>query len=1050
MRAPLLAALLCALAPAAWAADTAATPVSVPVRIGEHDGFGRVVFDFPKAPAWRMERHGDEVTLFFAAEDQVVAPGGAVPRNVRAIAGGAGQAMIRVVPGAELRLTRIGNRLALDVISPPAAHAAAHAATPAAAHVPAAGATPAPVPTRLAKLKRHLPKAMPALVPAAAAVPAAGPPPSVVPDAAPVAVTATADSDGVPAGPVARVDARDTPADANADANRGASGTNADAAPPRSLPDIVATLPGAVGPMALAAMRVDPPAEWGGAALLLPFAPGTGAAAFRRGSEALVVFDEVRPVDLASLRGDPFFGHAVVQELPAGTLLRLPLAPEASLALRPSGRGWLVVETVKPPNLTPIDPATEAAGQEEPPPAPKGAGKAEAPKGGGEEPRASSPAASGAVDVTLVAHNAAHIVMLDDPETGGNLLVGTQRSAGEGVEVARHTPEFALLASWMGVAVEAFSDRPVLRVTKDGFLLSAGGDLPGLAVSAIMPGTAALARAMTLTRHFDFPDLPGPVLLRHLQATIDDAAAVPARARAAPRRAVAATMIALGLGPEAEAVLRLATLEDPTAANDPDTIGLAAIAALLAARPAEAAGIDDPRLPASDELTLWRAVRRALLDGHSEAAAAGFAAETRLILAYPSGLRARLLPLAAETMAQGGQVAAAASLFAEQKNDPSLDFARALVAEKQGDGKTALALYDRLANSPDRLVHARAARRAVEMRLASGALTPAQAAEAEDRLLYAWRGDGRELAARLRLAALRQQAGQWRQELALLRESETLFPADRPAIHARLLDAFADLLHSDGEVTLSPLDLVTLVQENSDLLPEGPAGESLVAHFADQLAALDLPGQAAQVFEKLIKHATSAGARAKFGARLAALRLDEHDYAGAQAALDASNGDGLSPALLAERVLLAARAAAGRGNLSLAMSLLADQKGADASETRASLLEAAHDWPAAETALATYVAATVPADGPLSDNGGRAVLRLASAAAQANDEAKLAELAHAYGDRFAEGPLAQMFRVLTGKPVQGVGDLPQITKGIAAARALPVALQALGAGLPAN
>jgi hypothetical protein len=336
------------------------------------------------------------------------------------------------------------------------------------------------------------------------------------------------------------------------------------------------------------------------------------------------------------------------------------------------------------------------------------------------------------------------------------------------------------------------------------------------------------------------------------------------------------------------------------------------------------------------------------------------------------------------------------------------------------------------------------------MRLASGALTPTQAADAEDRLLYAWRGDGRELAARLRLATLRQQAGQWRQELALLRESETLFPADRPAIHARLLDAFADLLHSDSEATLSPLDLVALVQENSDLLPEGAAGESLVAHFADQLAALDLSGQAAQVFEKLIKHATSAGARAKFGARLAALRLDEHDYAGAQAALDASNGDGLSPALLTERALLAARVAAGRGNLALAMSLLADQTGADADETRASLLEAAHDWPAAETALATYVAAAVPADGPLSDDGGRIVLRLASAAAQANDEAKLAELAHAYGDRFAEGPLAQMFRVLTGKPVQGVGDLPQITKGIAAARALPVALQALGAGIPTN
>ncbi len=1015
MRNALLAALLCAAAPAAWAADPGpgTEPVSVPVRIGEHDGFGRVVFDFPKAPAYRMTRHGDEVTLSFDAADRVVAPGGAVPRHVRAIAGGAGRAVITVAPGAEIRVMRIGNRLALDVLapnSPPASkpHADADAAK-----------TTLPAPTRLAKTLRHLPKVQPALVPSAAPVPAVTATPIVSPAPVPTVIAAAAGETvgGNNAATAAGV------ADAASQAGSGPSADAASAAaPPRSLPDAAATLPGAIGPMALAAMRVDPPAEWGGAAILLPFAAGTGVAAFRRGSEALVVFDEVRPVDLAGLRGDPFFGHAVVEELPAGTLLRLPLAPEASLALRWGGRGWLVVETVKPPALAPIDPVTEAAEKE----------------------------LAGAMDVILPAHNAAHIVVLDDPETGGALLVGTQRSAGEGVEVARQTPEFALLPSWMGVAVEAFSDRPVLRVSKTGFLLGAGGERPGLAVSAILPGTAAFARSMSLTRHFDFPDLPAAVLERHLQAAIDDAAAVPVRERAAPRRSVAATMIALGLGSEAEAVLRLAAIEDPVAANDPDTIGLAAIAALVAARPAEAAGIEDPRLPASDEIALWRAVRQAMLDPHSEAAAAGFAAEARLILAYPAALRAQLLPLAAETMVQAGRIAAAASLLAEQKDDPSLDFARALLAEKQSDGKAALALYDRLANSPDRLIHARAAHRAVEMRLAGGMITPTEAAEAEDRLLYAWRGDARELASRLRLATLRQKAGQWRQELALLRESETLFPADRPAIHARLTGAFADLLHGDGAATLSPLDLVTLVQENSDLLPEGAAGEALVAHFADQLTALDLPGQAAPVFERLIQHATSAAAKAEFGARLAALRLDEHDYAGAEAALDASNGNGLSPALAARRARLAARIAAGRGNLALAMSLLASQTGPEAAETRASLLEAAHDWPAAEKALSDYIDATIVGDEPLSEGESRTILRLASAAAEANDEAGLADLAHRFATRFAEGPLLQMFRVLTEKPVQGIADLPQLGKEIAAARALPVALQALGATVPAN
>lgn len=1008
MRGILLATLLVTVAPAVFAADASREAVSVPVRFGAHDGFTRVVFDFPTAPKWRVERQGDTVTLIFPPEDHVQTPTGAPPRDVRAITGGAGRVVLILAPGAELRTMRIGNRLALDVLA-----AKAPAAT--AAGAPARAGT---APTRAAKLKQRLPKMAPAVVPAAVPIAPEPAPALLTPAAMPAAIIAGNEETprrlaegAAPADPTMR---------GAAESAEGAQAPEAGAG--ESLPDVTARLPGAIGPLALAALRAEPPAEWGGAAIMLPFAPGTGAAAFRRGREALVVFDDVRPVDLAGLRGDPFFGHAAVQELANGTLLRLPLAPEASLALRRGSRGWLVVETVKPPPLAPIDPTTEAA----------------------EKP------AAGAMNLLLAAHEAAHVVVLDDPETGSALLVGTQRSAGEGVLVARQTPEFSLLTTWMGVAVEAFSDRPVLRVSKDGFVLGADGERPGLAVSPILPGDAALARAMTLTRHFDFPNLPAAMLEHDLQTATDDAASVPLRERAGPRRAVAAMMIALGLGPEAEAVLQLAADQDPVAANDADTVGLTAIAALVAGRPAEASGIDDPRLSGSDEITLWRAVRQAMRDDHSEAAAAGFAAENRLLLAYPEALRTRLLPLAAETMVNGGREADAAALLAEEKGDASLDFARALLAEKRGDGKAALALYDQLADSPDRLIHARAARHAVDLRLASGALTPAQAAEAEDRLLYAWRGDGRELAARLRLAALRQQAGQWRQELALLRESETLFPADRAAIHARLVAAFADLLHGNGAAALSPIDLVALVQENGDLLPEGAAGEALVAQFADQLTALDLPSQAAPVLERLIQHASSAGAKAAFGAKLASLRLDEHDYAGAQAALDASAGEGLSPSLIAERAILAARVAAGRGNLSLAMSLLAGQTSAEATETRASLLEAAHDWPAAEKALADYVAAAIPGDDLLSEGESRMVLRLAGAAAEANDEAALAELQRKYATRFPDGPLSQMFRVLTQKPVHGMADLAQISKEITAARALPLALQALGPAAPAN
>src|SRR6185312_14475735 len=94
---------------------------------------------------------------------------------------------------------------------------------------------------------------------------------------------------------------------------------------------------------------------------------------------------------------------------------------------------------------------------------------------------------------------------------------------------------------------------------------------------------------------------------------------------------------------------------------------------------------------------------------------------------------------------------------------------------------------------------------------------------------------------RERLAELRQQSGEWRAALAVLRETEALFPDDKPDIHTRLQASFAALLRNEAVDRLPPLDLVTLVDENADLLPGTPDGEAMQARLADRLLALDLP-----------------------------------------------------------------------------------------------------------------------------------------------------------------------------------------------------------------
>ena len=719
--------------------------------------------------------------------------------------------------------------------------------------------------------------------------------------------------------------------------------------------------------MALAVTRATLAPGTPGAAVTVPFDRGVGLAAYRRGSVATVVFDQRKPIDVAPLHGDAVFAGAEVQELSAATVLRFTLPPDAEIRPSRVASGWRIwVGSPAAAQLAPIGTTVDGA------------------------------------RMTLTAAGAGAVVVVPDAETGSNLLVGTQAAPGQSIPVIRHAAEFSLLQTWQGVVVEPLSDRLALRVSDNGFVLSSGSAGAGLALSVAGTADAALANAAALTRRFDFAALPRPMLLRRLQAATAGAAEQPPLARLKPRFEAAQTMISLGLAAEAQALLLLAVQDDPRAAQDPGVAGLTAIAALLAGRVTESVAIEDPALGNSDEMRLWRAARTATLEEGSPAAAAQFAATLPLLLAYPEALRARLLPLAGETMVLGGQAATAATLLAAEKDNAALGLARAMLLAVHADTAGALAAYDALGSGDDQLVAVRARLRAIELRLASGEIRPAAAAVAEERMLYAWRGDERERALRLRIAELRVGGGEWRQALTLLRESDKLFgPAD-PRFGAALRDTFARLIHDNTAEQLAPVELVELAQENADLLPDGPAGEAMVGRLADKLEALDLPRQADPVLERLIRAAPAVAAKGEFGARLAALRLENGNAAGSLAALSSSTGTGLSDSLSAQRTLIAARATLALGKPSEAMTLLAPLTSAAADEARATIAEKMPDWPTAEAAMLRVVAASVPAEGTLTSAQQQAVLRLTGDTSQAGDEAGLTSLRTRFATRITD------------------------------------------------
>ena len=980
------------------AAGPAAGPISL--QASSHPGYGQLVFDLGERPQPIVIHTGDTVTIVVG--DKIKLPGPQLTmRNLVDLTQDGPVLTLHLSPEVQVRPSAAEHRLVLDLLD---AKSAPPRETPAQDR-PRANLSPAP--STVAASAQPAKPAAPSRPAAKTAAPAAAPPQpvtatAVIPNqaASPQSAIMLPAPSAIPASP--------PPAQTPQPDHVLAEAPPAAAPPP---PAELPSVPSVAGPMASAALTRPAPGDSPGHAMTLPFAPTVGAAAFARGRQAIVVFDTRAALDLKAVAEDPVFASADLRLLPNATLLSVTLPERTELRLGRSATGWTVTAiggTAIPPALRPLRPALLPGG------------------------------------LSLRAQSPGSVLSVPDPLTGETLLIGTQLASGESVPASRQAPDFTLLPTWQGVLVQPASDAVRLRATTDGFSIGAEGEGRRLVMSAPSEAQERAVEARRMSRVFDFPEQSVDFLMRRMHGNLVVAAAAPPQSRLEPRKRVAESMLALGLGAEALAVLDVAVKDDARAADDPEVTALTSIASLLAGRRSDADGLDDQRLDGSDEIQFWRAVQDAGRQPDSASAAQVFANTLPLLQSYPAPLRERLQPVVAETMARGGQLDQVRALLHATKDDPALDLARAMAREAEGgDPGPALAMYDTLSHARDRQVSVRAAERSAELRLAKGLATPAQTAEKLGKLLLAWRDDSTDVDRRLRIAALQTQAGQFRAALASLRETEQLAPEQKGNIHDLLQASFAQALAPEAQTRMSAFDAVALATENGDLIPEGNAGQSLAEQLSARLTELDLPQQAAPMLERLAKAAPPGPGRATFGSRLAAARLELNDPAGAVAALAESTAETLPQALLEQRTLTFAAAVAAQHDLPSADHALRDLDTAAADQTMAQLHENAKDWPNAVQAWNHALERTLAADGVLNVAQATLLVRQASAATQAGDDATLARLRTLFAARMPPGKLADTFNLLTDRPVQTQADLPLVTREMGLVAAVPGALAAM-------
>lgn len=968
------------------ATEAGSAPV-VDVRLESGPGLSRVVFDWPTPVGYALERNRNRAVIVFdrRARIDVTALPATLPAPIGSISAETTADGLRVaiaVPAdVDLRSGFDGPRVVLDVLAPGAAADATAGPPPA----PSAGDTPAE---------------------------AAG----SGPDAAPRSPTGETGAGGATAGspadrpPASGTAAASAPAEAPAPEAPAGEAVPTLPAGTRLLPDSItlaaAEAAEAAAPAVPGALPVDVTRDEETVSLRFDWTDPVAAAVFRLGEHLWIAFDGTETLDLSALsRLDRrIVGAAEQIETEEGTVLRLPLVPGVNGNVWRDGEAWIV-------DLRPQQQRPEVALVTEV--------QTASPQG----PRLFFPV-----------EGAGRSVRVRDPEVGDEYLIVPLVPLGRGIDGERRYAELDLLGSTQGIPVRVRADGIGVRYLPDGVAIVREG---GLYLSDAKPkarlgedgGTEV---AVDRSRLFDVAAWKrgdGSSFLEEKQALQLMVASSTSLSRAEPRLALAQFYFANGYAPEALGLLRTIAEEDPELANEPSVRALRGAASFLMRR-FEAAREDllDPALTGIPEAELWRGATAAALQRWREAAE-HFARAGEIPVAYPRHYKTEIALLAAESAIRVGDLRGAAQFLDEVLTaDPTpselarVEYYRGRVLYDSGDRERGLAIWQALADGPDRWAMVRARLALIEDGLENGTMTRQEAIEELENLRYAWRGDEIEFAMLRKLGRLYLEEGNYREGLGVLKQAATYFPNDPAAkdVGKEMLDAF-ERLYLDGlSERMPPLQALSLYEDFRELTPVGRKGNEMIEKLADRLVSVELLDRAATLLEHQVKFRLKGQDRARVGARLAVIRLLDRKPDLAIQALDESRATTVPRDLEEERERLRARALYELDQTDEALRLIAGDRGREADQLRAEIYMQTQQWAEAAEAFADLIGGPPIAGRPLEPQQSGYVLNRAVALALAGDSNGLTRLRSAFVDAMDKGPYKEPFRLITN---QTDGDL---------------------------
>jgi hypothetical protein len=999
-------------------APVAAKPAAVPagktriiVRQGEHPGFIRFAFDWPRKTEYSIERRDGQVVVSFerAAEIDLAAALKELPTGLVRIAArdeDVARVYLTMAEGSTLRDFRLGSTVVLDILQPAkitkeaapirlpalaapetkavetetnAAPAASQTPTPPldemtpAAGEQAAGSQPPataqqpiaepPAPQLTLKSLPDLPQPLPAEpTTTLPAPPENAPPENAPPENAPAAEapkpeTATEPEQAAPATKPEEPKAGESPAEE----------PEAAASTPPPMPEIEQVI---LPPRPPVDVNIVVAPSGDGAKITFTWPENVAAAAFRQGDALWLAFDRAAN-SVAALMSDARvakLGRVEKLDIPDATVIRITGAKPLGAALTASGRSWIV------------DVAPGARG---------------APFAAIEQRRETL--ADGAASLLLATSNPGRVVSLAATASGEQLQIIPVRPAGQGIATEVAWPEFKVLPTHQGIVIAARPEAVTVESLAQGVVVTTrpqGALAPIAEAPAVSPAPEVHDQAQDASEEDQIVSNSSEVARAAEDATgiagVPGLFDLPNWRRGgeatfnADERQLQRAVTNAGEGEVGQARLALVEFYFAHGLLDDAKDALAPITA------AQSKGLD-PR-----ELRLLKAALQALQGERDEAKAeladrdVVLLPETNLFLGliaaetedwqeagkhfngplpslhdYPKPVRDRLYMAGGQALANSGNpIGAQRFADALRQDEPDaeakdrLTYLDGLIKLKMGEREEGLAMWESLGDSDVADLQASSQYALVEERMAAGEMKGAEAIRRLERLRYVDRGGDFEFKLLRKLGTLYLAENQPRRGLVTLRQVAANF-SSRPEskeIAEEMSRAFRELYMENGADRLSPLMAVALYDEFRELTPAGLDGDRMISMLADRLVKVDLLDRAAILLDDLMKKRLTGLDKAEAGTRLASIQmLDQRPDLALKALEDSEIAEPLPPELVGRRSRLAARATFDSGNELGGLKMLADDPSLEAKWLRADMLWRTREWPAVATALGDLI-----------------------------------------------------------------------------------------------